>query len=87
MRRAQKNHFIGSIKRLKIITSKPLCNLASYYHNQDINKAIYYYQKAAKLNDSQAMLELSYLYENGEGVEKDDKKAVELLEKAFHYKI
>lgn len=57
--------------------------LASYYHNQDINKAIYYYQKAAELNDSQAMLELSYLYENGEGVEKDDKKAIELLEEAF----
>ena len=29
------------------------------------------------------MLELSYLYENGEGVEKDDKKAIELLEEAF----
>jgi len=29
------------------------------------------------------MLELSYLYENGEGVEKDDKKALELLEEAF----
>ena len=57
--------------------------LASYYHNQDIKKAIYYYQKGAELNDSQAMLELSYLYENGEGVEKDDKKAVELLEEAF----
>ena len=56
--------------------------LASYYHNQDIKKAIYY-QKGAELNDSQAMLELSYLYENGEGVEKDDKKAVELLEEAF----
>ena len=54
--------------------------LASYYHNQDIKKVIYYYQKGAELNDSQAMLELSYLYENGEGVEKDDKKAVELLE-------
>lgn len=57
--------------------------LASYYHNQDIKKAIYYYQKGAELNDSQAMLELSYLYENGEGVEKDDKKAIELLEEAF----
>ena len=57
--------------------------LASYYHNQDIKKAIYYYQKGAELNDSQAMLELSYLYENGEGVEKDDKKALELLEEAF----
>ena len=56
--------------------------LASYYHNQDIKKAIYY-QKGAELNDSQAMLELSYLYENGEGVEKDDKKALELLEEAF----
>ena len=44
--------------------------LASYYHNQDIKKAIYYYQKGAELNDSQAMLELSYLYENGEGVER-----------------
>ena len=57
--------------------------LASYYHNQDIKKAIYYYQKGAELNDSQAMLELSYLYENGEGVEKDDTKAVELLGEAF----
>ena len=57
-------------------------NLAYYYHDKDIKKAASYYQKAADLDDDQAVVELSYLYENGEGVEKNDEKAVELLDKA-----
>ena len=59
-----------------------IMNLAYYYHDKDIKKAASYYQKAADLDDDQAMVELSYLYENGEGVEKNDEKAVELLDKA-----
>ena len=59
-----------------------IMNLAYYYHDKDIKKAASYYQKAADLDDDQAVVELSYLYENGEGVEKNDEKAVELLDKA-----
>jgi uncharacterized protein len=40
------------------------------------------YQKAADQGDANAQYNLALCYEDGIGVEKDDKKAVELYQKA-----
>jgi len=45
-------------------------------------KAAKWYQEAVKHNHAEAMLELSDLYESGDGVPKDEKQAFLLLEKA-----
>jgi hypothetical protein len=58
-------------------------NLAVFYKNgngteKNLEKAFYWYQKAAEIGGKEAMYNLALCYENGEGTEKN-------LEKAFHW--
>lgn len=53
---------------------------------QDINKAIYYYQKAAKYGHAGALNNLAVCYEHGQGVKKDAQKAFQLYQKAAEKK-
>ena len=49
---------------------------------QDYKKAIYWYEKATNLNNSDAMNSLGTCYYTGKGVQQDYKKAFEWFEKA-----
>src|SRR5688572_30400430 len=54
-------------------------NLAQkYYEEKNLEKAFYWYQKAAKNEDINAQNNLGWLYQNGFGTEKN-------LEKAFYW--
>ena len=60
-----------------------LYQLGLYYAEKaDLAKSIQYYQRAAELNYGDALLELSYIYGEGIGVEQDDDKALFFLKKA-----
>ena len=60
-----------------------LYQLGLYYAEKaDLAKAIKYYQRAAELNNADALLELYYIYGEGVGVEQDDDKALFYLKKA-----
>lgn len=48
----------------------------------DAGKSKAYYEKAAELGSCFAMVELAFLYENGEVVEQSYEKAFDLLQKA-----
>ena len=43
---------------------------------QDKQKAVYWYTKAAKQNHSEAQYNLALMYEKGEGVKQDKEKAI-----------
>ena len=59
-----------------------LYQLGLYYSEaNDLAKAIKYYQRAAELNNADALLELYYIYGEGIGVEQDDDKALFFLKK------
>ena len=59
-----------------------LYQLGLYYAEKaDLAKSIQYYQRAAELNYGDALLELSYIYGEGIGVEQDDDKALFFLKK------
>ena len=49
---------------------------------KDINKAVEYYQEAAKLNNKLAQENLGMCYASGSGVEKDKELALYWLKKA-----
>jgi tetratricopeptide (TPR) repeat protein len=53
-----------------------------YYNKEDYSSAIEYFTKAAKLGDVLAQHNLSVMYREGEGVEKDKKKEIYHLEEA-----
>jgi TPR repeat protein len=55
---------------------------AMRYDEGDYISAFEYYTKAAALGDADAHARLAVMYSNGEGVEKDEKKAVYHLEEA-----
>ena len=60
-----------------------LYQLGLYYSEvNDLAKAIKYYQRAAELNNADALLELYYIYGEGVGVEQDDDKSLFYLKKA-----
>jgi hypothetical protein len=48
----------------------------------DYDNAFVYFTKAAELGDAAAHYQLSFMHQNGDGVEKDEKKQVYHLEKA-----
>tara|TARA_Y100001934_G_C12081515_1_gene644955 strand:- start:51 stop:824 length:774 start_codon:yes stop_codon:yes gene_type:complete len=59
----------------------------AYYHGNgpgpvDLAESVKWWRKAADLGDANGQLQLGILYLNGKGVEKDEKKAVELWTKA-----
>ena len=59
-----------------------LYQLGLYYSEaNDLAKSIQYYQRAAELNNADALLELYYIYGEGIGVEQDDDKALFFLKK------
>ncbi|HBU59870.1 MAG TPA: hypothetical protein DEB48_08525, partial [Verrucomicrobiales bacterium] len=49
---------------------------------RDYKKAVYWFTKAAKQGNSGAQCNLGLMYENGEGVEENDKIAVNWFRKA-----
>jgi TPR repeat protein len=55
---------------------------ASLYHEGDFGRAFEYYTKAAELGDMKSHNELGVMYAKGEGVEKDEGKAVHHYERA-----
>lgn len=63
--------------------------LGSYYEGQtdgnpvDAEEAFQWYEKAARMGEGEAMAELSFYYQQGIIVEKDDKKAENLLKDAI----
>ena len=60
-----------------------LYQLGLYYSEaNDLAKALKYYQRAAELNNADALLEFYYIYGEGVGVEQDDDKALFYLKKA-----
>ena len=60
-----------------------LFQLGVYYsEGNDLAKSIKYYQRAAELNHADAVLELSYIYDEGAIVEQDDDKALFFLKKS-----
>lgn len=75
-------------KQTKIKDVNELFELASSYHygsvniKKDYQKAIQYYQEAAKLNHAGAMYNLAYMYRNGIGIKQDIEKAQILFDKA-----
>ena len=56
-----------------------------YGVEQSYDKAIEYYEKAAKLNDSEAQFNLGHLFLNGEGVPVDKKRAFDLFQKSARF--
>lgn len=56
-------------------------SLAMFYYGDDA-KRIYWYEKAAQQGDSWAKFMLGRAYQEGEGVEKDERKAATLFEEA-----
>lgn len=63
------------------------CNLANLYKDgqgveQDIQKAVDYYNQSIELGGTQAMLNLADLYEQGKLIKRDLNKALQLYEKA-----
>ncbi len=64
-------------KRLKANDPVALCLMGmKCVREEDYEGAIEYYTKAAELGDMDAHYQLSLLYRNGKGVEKDEKKSV-----------
>ncbi|WP_033122657.1 tetratricopeptide repeat protein [Helicobacter pylori] len=66
---------------------KELFNLGMLsYDKQDFSKARKYFEKACELNSGSGCNFLGFLYENGQGVEKDLIKAAYLYSKACELK-
>ncbi|MCU7834900.1 MAG: SEL1-like repeat protein [gamma proteobacterium symbiont of Taylorina sp.] len=62
--------------------------LARYYLNQkNFELAFFWLEKAIKQNYQPAMVDMGYLYYNGNGIKKDFSKAIELLQAAAEKKI
>ena len=62
-----------------------LYQLGVYYSEgaeADLAKSVKYYQRAAELNHADAVLALSYIYDEGISVEQDEDKALFFLKKA-----
>lgn len=51
--------------------------------DKDINKAIFYYEEAAKKNHADAAFALAMIYHRGKGVEKDDEIAKDYIDLAI----
>ena len=66
-------------------------NLAILYHKgakgipQNIDKAVYYYEQAAKLNIPKAQYELALLYDVGDKIPENRGKAIELMMSAANH--
>jgi TPR repeat protein len=71
------------MKRIKANDPATLCQMGGIcYDEGDYEGAFEYLSKAAELKDAAAHYKLGWMYYEGEGVEKDEKKAVYHYEKA-----
>eukprot|EP00577_Skeletonema_sp_RCC1716_P025973 CAMPEP_0113411676 /NCGR_PEP_ID=MMETSP0013_2-20120614/22398_1 /TAXON_ID=2843 ORGANISM="Skeletonema costatum, Strain 1716" /NCGR_SAMPLE_ID=MMETSP0013_2 /ASSEMBLY_ACC=CAM_ASM_000158 /LENGTH=162 /DNA_ID=CAMNT_0000298057 /DNA_START=617 /DNA_END=1105 /DNA_ORIENTATION=+ /assembly_acc=CAM_ASM_000158 len=71
------------MKRVEANDPVAMCQMGRRrYSEGDYDGAFEYFSKAAALGDIFAHNNLSVMYQKGEGVEKDDKKAVHHLEQA-----
>ena len=61
-----------------------LCDIGE---TPDYKKAFEYFNEAAKLAHGSAMEELGYLYRDGDGVDKDEKKAAQYFARAARFKL
>jgi tetratricopeptide (TPR) repeat protein len=70
-------------KRIEVNDPAAICDMGTKRHIEgDFKAAFEYWTRAAVLGDVLAHYQLSTLYQNGEGVEKDEKKQLHHLEKA-----
>jgi len=73
----------NNMKRVEANDPVAMCQMGRRrYSEGDYDGAFEYFSKAAALGDIVAHNNLSVMYQKGEGVEKDDKKAVHHLEQA-----
>eukprot|EP00984_Skeletonema_dohrnii_P002813 scaffold963_cov103-Skeletonema_dohrnii-CCMP3373.AAC.3 len=71
------------MKRIEASDREAMCEMGTRRCGEgDYNAAFDYWTRAAALGDIHAHFELSILYRDGEGVEKDDKKQLHHLEVA-----
>ncbi len=71
------------MKRIKIKCPVAMCQVGKErYREGDYESAFEYWTKAAELGDATAHFQLSCVYRNGHGVEKDTKKYIHHLEEA-----
>ena len=71
------------MKRIEVNDPVAMCHTGKKrYEEGDYTAAFEYWSKAAALGDVEAHNQLSLLYHKGEGVEKDEKKALHHLEQA-----
>ncbi len=71
------------MKRIKANDSAAMTRMAVECHKEgDYERELEYLTKAAELEDADAHYELGNMYDKGEGVEKDEEKAVYHFEKA-----
>ena len=71
------------MKRIKKNCPAAMCRMGKkHYHEGDYDTALEYLTKAAELGSAEGLCCLAKLYLEGKGVEKDEKKARQLLEKA-----
>ena len=71
------------MKRVEVNDPVVMCHMGLIrYHEEDYEAAFEYYSMAAALGDAAAHYQLSILYMNGQGVEKDEKKVLHHTEQA-----
>eukprot|EP00986_Skeletonema_menzelii_P015252 scaffold11358_cov72-Skeletonema_menzelii.AAC.1 len=71
------------MKRIEANDPVAMCFMGTErYHEGDYNAAFEYWSRAASLGDVQAHFNLSILYRDGQGVEKDEKRELHHLTEA-----
>ena len=74
---------VQRMKRIEANDPVATCSMGTKrYHEGDYTAAFEYFTKAAALGDVQAHYQLSWLYHDGTGVEKDEKRAMYYAEMA-----
>ena len=81
--KSQKEAEKNLMKRIEVNDPEAMCHMGTTRHKEgDFDGAFEYWTKAAKLGDADAHYNLSVMYCEGGGVEKDEKKDVYHLEEA-----
>ena len=71
------------MKRVEANDPAEMCSYGeAQYEKGQYNSAFEYFTKAAKLGDAHAHFRLAHLYDEGKGVEKDERKYIHHLEEA-----
>jgi TPR repeat protein len=71
------------MERIKKNDPVAMCQMGKHNHAKgNFQVALEYYTKAAEVNEADAHYCLSLMYHNGDGVEKDEKKAIYHMEEA-----